>query len=344
MPKCVNKREQRIGESKINNQGLKMTIVAYTNSSDMAVMFDDGYVKKCDYRWFKRGVVSNPNFSSSSLLDRTGETNVNRQGLKMTIVAYRAGRDIDVQFEDGAVSSHRHYTDFIKGLIRHPTTAKVPHDLSRVGMSTTNHQGLKMTIVAYVGSQDVDVQFEDGSIIRHQTYANFIKGNTSNPNYHSPRLRADRIGESNIANNGMRMTIIEYKHTDDITVQFEDGTIKSGVRYGSFKKGEVYPGKVNRVGKEICANCGIKMKISEYLRSDNISVIFETGAIKSNMAYSNFISGNIKHPFPYQIGNITMRSPAYIYNGEGNFYCFCNKCKKSDIMTIDEMKSHICNI
>lgn len=275
-------------------------------------------------------------------IDRTGESSVNNQGLKMIIVAYRTSRDIDVQFEDGTVAAHRSYTDFINRLIRHPTTAKVPHDLSRVGMSTTNHQGLKMTIVNYVGSQDVDVQFEDGTIIRHQTYANFIKRNTSNPNYHRPGHRADRLGESNIANNGMQMTIIEYNHTDDITVQFEDGTIKSGVRYGTFKKGEVYPGKLNRVGAEICANCGIKMKISKYLRSDNISVIFETGAIKSNMTYKNFMLGNIKHPFPYQIGNITMNGPAYIYNNEGNFYCFCNKCKKSDIMTIQEIKSHKC--
>ena len=35
----------------------------------------------------------------------------------------------------------------------------------------------------------------------------------------------DRVGETNRALNGMMMTIIAYRNSKDIDIQFEDGTI-----------------------------------------------------------------------------------------------------------------------
>ena len=94
-------------------------------------------------------------------IDRTGETRVNNQGLKMTIVAYRSNMDIDVKFEDSTVVCNLAYHAFRKGQVKHPNF----YSIQRGGMSTTNHQGLKMTIVNYVGCMDIDVQFEDGTIV-----------------------------------------------------------------------------------------------------------------------------------------------------------------------------------
>lgn len=39
--------------------------------------------------------------------DRTGETNLNKRGEKMTIIAYRCYEDIDVQFEDDIISYNK---------------------------------------------------------------------------------------------------------------------------------------------------------------------------------------------------------------------------------------------
>ena len=49
-------------------------------------------------------------------------------------------------------------------------------------------------------------------------------------------MKTYRVGESNIANNGQTMTIIEYRNSNDIDIQFEDGTIVKNKGYKDFKK------------------------------------------------------------------------------------------------------------
>jgi hypothetical protein len=44
--------------------------------------------------------------------ERIGETQINNQGLKMTIIEYRSNIDIDVQFEDGTILKHKTYNKF----------------------------------------------------------------------------------------------------------------------------------------------------------------------------------------------------------------------------------------
>ena len=51
---------------------------------------------------------------------RLGQVGVNNQGLKMTIIAYRDCKDIDVQFEDGTIVENRQYGEFLKGTIANP--------------------------------------------------------------------------------------------------------------------------------------------------------------------------------------------------------------------------------
>ena len=49
----------------------------------------------------------------------------------------------------------------------------------------------------------------------------------------------NRVLETNIANNGQVMTIIEYRRNDDIDIQFEDNTIVKHKSYQSFLKGKI---------------------------------------------------------------------------------------------------------
>ena len=48
--------------------------------------------------------------------------------------------------------------------------------------------------------------------------------------------RIDRIGETNIAANGMTIKIVTYRSAHDLDVTFEDGTIVTNEK---FKKGQV---------------------------------------------------------------------------------------------------------
>lgn len=56
----MSKKEERIGENKTNNQGLKMWIKDYRKSNDIDVQFENGYItKNRTYQEFKNGVIKN---------------------------------------------------------------------------------------------------------------------------------------------------------------------------------------------------------------------------------------------------------------------------------------------
>jgi hypothetical protein len=50
-------------------------------------------------------------------IDRTGEENINKQGLKMQIIRYKNVHDIDIQFEDGIIVRHTYYQYFKKEIL-----------------------------------------------------------------------------------------------------------------------------------------------------------------------------------------------------------------------------------
>lgn len=226
--------------------------------------------------------------------------------------------------------------------------------VDRTGETRVNNQGLKMTIVRYQNIRDIDVQFEDGTILASRNYNKFKIGRIQHPKYKRRVLsriakhREININKSFVLHNGEIVSAVQYNGFRDITIQYADGTTQSGVSLSDLKSGYIRHPKdtltahrTQRIGEVKLSSCGIYMEIVDYKTSDDISVKFETGYIKHTQ-YKQFNKYGVGHPFPYQIGNITMNGPAYIYNSEGNFYCFCNKCKKSDTMTIQEIKSHKC--
>lgn len=282
-------------------------------------------------------------------IDRTGETNIAKNGMQMTIIVYRGSNDIDVQFKDGSIRKGVTYNSFKVGGISSPNISPTSYNHTslkqgRVGENAVAHNGMNMRIIAYRNANDIDVQFEDGSIATHKKYSMFKQGYIKNPNLPNnwnctPNI--DRIGESVITRNGNKMTIIAYRSANDIDVQFEDGAIASNKTYDSFKRCLIWH-PTGVVGESHISKCGINMSIINRKSSANIDVKFETGFVVKHRNVSDFYLGKIGHPFPHQIGDITMESPAYIYKDEGNFYCKCNKCGIRDIMSIQEMKDHKC--
>ena len=109
----------------------------------------------------------------------------------------------------------------------------------RKGQIGINNQGLKMTIIEYRNSLNIDIQFEDGTIVEHRTYQSFLRGNIANLNYYNTQCMNNRIGETNINNQGLKMTIIEYRNAKDINVQFEDETIIEHKEYHNFLIGNI---------------------------------------------------------------------------------------------------------
>lgn len=287
---------------------------------------------------------------------RKGETIRAKNGQLMTIIAYRSSRDIDVQFEDGTIVQHRQYHEFKKGWIKNPNIPARSH----IGETNIAKNGQKMTIVAWRAYKDIDVQFEDGTVVCNRAYHIFQEGYIKNPNAeYGPNIQRTinaknrHIGEIRTAKNGLKMTLIAYRTSEDIDVRFEDGVEVFHRDYSSFDKGNIgHPNislqrscqhiRTDRIGESTLALNGLKAAIVEYKNYNTMRVKFETGYITDNTQYIQFQKKMIRHPFPYQIGSVSMDRPAYIYNGAGNFYCHCTKCGLEDIMTVQEMREHIC--
>jgi hypothetical protein len=330
---------------------MEMTIIAYRSCNDIDIQFADGtIVLHKYYQSFVKGQVTNPNLPHprSKKNIYLGKVNTANNGLKMTIVAYRSATDLDVLFENGELVEHRAYGEFKRGKVGCPNYGKYANK-RYIGKINMAKNGQKMTVLDSDGHENLTVQFEDGTVVDHVSSSRFFAGSVYNPNYTSNQHRygSQYIGMSRRAKNGLMMTVAAYRSHRDIDVRFEDGTLVTHKLLhcfldGSIKHPDINAALIDCTGESCLAKCGINMSVANYTTSEDIDVLFETGCMVSHRQLANFRTGRIGHPFPYQLGLVSMDKVAYIYNGTGNFYCHCTKCGLHDIMTIQEMKLHKC--
>jgi hypothetical protein len=133
------------------------------------------YNKPNQLRQFGAGTTLS--YTNSKFKDRTGETSIANNGQLITIIKYRNSADLDIQFEDGAISEHRRYQEFITGIIKNPNE-KIDH----LGETAIAYNGQQMKIVRYRNTSTIDVEFEDGTVVKNRTYNSFLTGHIRNPN------------------------------------------------------------------------------------------------------------------------------------------------------------------
>ena len=221
----------RLGETRMMNCGMKATIIRYENADDINICFEDGkVVEHKTYRAFKKGYIAHQN-TNVPVEARLGETRMMNCGMEATITRYENNMDIDVRFEDGTVAKRKAYSAFKKGSIVNQNFN------SRLNEAKMMNCGMKATIIRYGRYTDIDVRFEDGTVMKHRGYGDFKKGEIANSNIKT--FAETRLGETRMMNCGMEAAIIRYNGVRDIDVRFEDGaTVKHKV-YGPFKRGEV---------------------------------------------------------------------------------------------------------
>lgn len=252
----------RLGETKMMNCGMEATIIRYGGSADIDVRFEDGIVvEHREYREFEKGGIINPNIKATAE-NRLDETCMMNCGMKATIIRYNGVRDIDVRFEDGAVAEHKAYGPFKRGEIANPNIKTSAENC--LGETRMMNCGMEATIIRYGGYKDIDVRFEDGTVIEHRQYNQFERGNIANPNF-----KASRLGETRMMKCGMKATIIRYGKYTDIDVRFEDGTIIEHRQYIQFKKGGIAnpnfkASAENCLGETRMMNCGMEATIIRY--------------------------------------------------------------------------------
>lgn len=265
-------------------------------------------------------------------IDHTGETCVMNCGLKATIINYHNNKNIDVQFEDGTIIYNKRYTEFKKGTIGHPTIKTKKTD--RIGETNIANNGMKITIIAYRGYYDIDIQFEDGTIVYNKKYERFKMGNIRYP------ATISHTGETRMMNCGLKAKIIDYRNNNDIDIQFEDGVTVYNKTCGNFKKGiighpTVKTNKTDRTGETRIMNCGLKATIINYHTTENIDVQFENGTITYNKRYAEFKKGEIGHP--NIINTIKLKEFAYKIGNDWYYICSHPNWNEDKILSIKEI-------
>jgi len=142
----------------------------------------------------------------------------------MEIIEWNGADNIIIKFDDGHTKKCI-YKYFKQGKVKKYNQEELAK--MRLGMQKKNNDGELMTIIRYKSTHDITIEFEDGNKLDCQ-YVQFKKGNIRN--------YAGRLGKSKINSQGQKMTIIEYNHSLDIKVKFEDKTIINAV-YDQFYKG-----------------------------------------------------------------------------------------------------------
>lgn len=101
----------------------------------------------------------------------------------------------------------------------------------------------------------------------------------------------DRTGEKRMMNCGLEATIIAYRGTSDIDIEFSDGVIVSNRFYQCFKNGLIrYPIK-SRLGEKRMMKCGMEATIIAYRNSHDIDIEFSDGSRRYGIRYKKFQEG-----------------------------------------------------
>ena len=333
MEKRNNRLSNRIGLKNVMKNGQVATITEYNNANNIVICFEDGTSIKTRYCHFMEGSVINPNDPNSNRGDKiVGESLVMNNGLKATIIACRNHDDIDVQFEDGIIVEHRDYGGFKKHQIGHPTikTKRIIDNQGRLGESHLMNNGQHATIIEYRKYDDIDVEFEDGTVLFNRSYHDFKTGNMKNKKCPTKRPvnKEKYIGNTNVMSNGQTATIVEYRNYRDIDVEFEDGYVAKHKLLASFVSGFVinpnlkYKKKVlkDRTGEENIMNNGQKAVIIRYGTSADIDVKFEDGYVKYNTEYNRFKEGSIANPNDVSKGSSLQEFAIIYYLRKHGFY------------------------
>lgn len=116
-----------------------------------------------------------------------------------------------------------------------------------IGQSKEQKNTKNATIIRYDNYYDIDVQFDDGIVVEHTSVAKWKNGNIDHPNIDNGKKRDNAnerakkryIGISKKMKCGLMATIIDYKDCKNVTIQFEDGQIREGIRSDHFMSGKV---------------------------------------------------------------------------------------------------------
>lgn len=231
--------------------------------------------------------------------ERLGEKRKANNGQMMTIINYNGVNDIDIEFEDGTIVKHQYYKQFKIGEVRNPNVpvakyANANRNIKndRVGETIESTSGLKMTIIRYENAHNIDVRFEDGVVILHKNYANFITGKIKHPTIYPNGIRIDEFAYRKKDDWYYICSHDDWKEQKILPIK----EICPEPIITSQKQSErrvIYGKLTNQTNT---ATNGMKITCIADNGSKDITVMFEDGAIREHQRRESFLNGHIRHP------------------------------------------------
>ena len=360
--------ENYVGKTTTAKNGMKMTVIAHRSYDDIDVMFEDGVIAKHrSFGAFKVGAVKHPIKTESSYILRKAKEYIGmrktaRNGMEMEIIDYHGAHNISVRFVDGTIVDNVSMQAFKAGRVKNLNLENpllIQARKSHLGERGIARNGLGMEIIAWNNTHDISVKFDDGAIVDHKYYGNFVMGFIQHPEMTKnevtakTKLKANafkRVGEQVTNKNGEILTLIAYYNANSVDIQFPDGTVVNR-QYHKFKSGNVIKKSLpkdnrDKTGEERYSGAGIKMKIVAYKSAKSIEVEFEDGSRRNGISYGQFTLGDILHPKfrknklsnNWEVGNYIVTGLAYIASdGHGEFYCRNKETDETDILSLKEI-------
>ncbi|MBQ0042181.1 MAG: hypothetical protein KBS85_02495 [Lachnospiraceae bacterium] len=226
-----------------------------------------------------------------------GMTVIMKCGLKATCIQFRTVHDIDIQFEDGVIVQHKQKSSFLMGYIAHPKINSKTVQASCLGEERMMKCGMKAKCVRFIDSGNIDVEFEDGTIIRGRQKDAFLRGTIGHPSINVRTNKASCLGVRVKMNNGQYAECIRYKNSRDIDIQFEDGTIVENKAKSSFLDGSIKNPRstvFSCLGERRKMNNGEYATCIKYRGTHDIDVQFDDGTIVLHRTKQAFYSGKTR--------------------------------------------------
>lgn len=201
-----------------------------------------------------------------------------------------------------------------------------------IGKKVMQHCGMNATCIAYRGNKDIDIKFEDGTVVYHKTKIHFINGGIANPNIniaaingkkYSMAKRDEILNKSIIMKNGQFATCINYNNARDIDIKFEDGTVVYHKTKDCFIQGSISNPNFNPascIGVTVMQKCGMKATCILYRNNKDIDIKFEDGIIIKHLTKTSFLEGSIQNP------NLTLKGQRLIDKASCLNQSFKEKC------------------
>ena len=207
----------------------------------------------------------------------------NKQGFRAEVIAYHGRKNIDIQFEDGAIVTKTTGSYIAKGLPMHPTYGKI-----KVGDKFPCRCGDTVEVLEYQSSVKILVKWASDGATKWTCSDTLRMGINKNPNSF---YKAGDIVETK--NHGP-VTVIEYNSATNIIVRFDNGKQKK-TSASSLEAGNVRPDGYfkAREGHKFLTNSGWTGRIVKWVDSHEVYVEWQDGS-KSIETWGAINSGAIK--------------------------------------------------